>query len=154
MTPVRVGLGQLGEVADAHEHLGVRVAAAHLEVAAEARREARADRLDDRVDEVRLAEPLEVGDRRVEAVEVLGRVGDQHRRRPQALGEVPVGAVEAEHVVDARLVGHEDLVGVERVDAQREAGARAARRSSPGPSSSQSRPSESPRSMTSAPASR
>ncbi len=65
---------------------------------------------------------LEVGDRRVEAVEVLGRVGDQHRRRAQALGEVPVGAVEAEHVVDARLVGHEDLVGVERVDAQREAG--------------------------------
>ena len=77
----RVGLGELGEVADAHEHLGVRVAAAHLEVAAEARREARADRLDDRVDEVRLAEPLEVGDRLVEAVEVLGRVGDQHRRR-------------------------------------------------------------------------
>jgi len=31
------------------------------------------------------------------------------------------GAVEAEHVVDAGLVGHQDLVRVQRVDAQREA---------------------------------
>ena len=80
-----VGLGQLGQVADAHEHLDVRVAAADLEVAAEARGEAGADRLDDRVDEERLAELLQVGDRRVEAVEVVGRVGDQHGRRAQLL---------------------------------------------------------------------
>ena len=65
---------------------------------------------------------FEVGDRRVEAVEVVGRVRDQHRRRRQALGEVPVRAVEAEHVLHAGLVGHQDLVGIERVDAQLEAG--------------------------------
>ena len=120
--PRGVGLGQLGEVADPHEHLRVRMAPAHLEIAAEARREPHADRLDDRVDEVRLAEPFEVGDRRVEAVEVLGRVRYQHRRRRQALGEVPVRAVQAEHVLHAGLVGHQDLVGIERVDAQLEAG--------------------------------
>ena len=116
-----VRLGELGQVADAHEHLGVGVAAARLEVAAEARGEARADRHDDRVDEERLAEPAQVRDGRVEAVEVVGRVGDQHRRRAQPLREVAVVAVEAEDVVHARGVGHEDLVGVERVDAEREA---------------------------------
>ena len=116
-----VRLGELGQVADAHEHLGVGVAAARLEVAAEARGEARADRHDDRVDEERLAEPAQVRDGRVEAVEVVGRVGDQHGRRAQPLREVAVVAVEAEDVVHARGVGHEDLVGVERVDAEREA---------------------------------
>ena len=119
--PGRVGLGELGQVADPHEHLDVGVPAAHVQVAAEARGEARADRLDDRVDEERLAELLQVGDGRVEAVEVVGRVGDQHRRRAQALRDVAVVPVEAEDVVHARRVGHEDLVGVERVDAQREA---------------------------------
>jgi hypothetical protein len=38
------------------------------------------------------------------------------------LGEVPVGAVQAEHVLHAGRVGHQDLVGIERVDAEREAG--------------------------------
>jgi hypothetical protein len=89
--------------------------------APEARGEARADRLDDRVDEERLAERLQMGDGRVEAVEVVGRVGDQDGRRAQALGDMPVVPVEAEDVIHARSVGHEDLVGVQRVDAQREA---------------------------------
>ena len=129
----RVGLGELGQVADAHEHLGVRVAAAHLEVAPEARGEAGADRLDDRVDEERLAELAQVGDGRVEAVEVVGRVRDQHRRRAQLRRHVPVLPVEAEHVVHARRVGHQDLVGVERVDAEREAAGLEARRSPPAP---------------------
>ena len=62
-----------------------------------------------------------MGDGRVEAVEVVGRVGDQHRRRAQLLRDVAVVPVEAEDVVHARRVGHEDLVGVERVDAEREA---------------------------------
>jgi hypothetical protein len=35
---------------------------------------------------------------------------------------VPVRAVEAEHVLHAGFVGHQDLVGIERVDAQLEAG--------------------------------
>jgi hypothetical protein len=68
-----------------------------------------------------LAEPLEVGDRLLEAVEVLGRVGDEHGRRAQALGQIAVGSAQAEDVVDARLVGHKDLVGVHRVDAEDEA---------------------------------
>jgi len=78
------------------------MAPAHLEVAPEAGREADAYRLDDRVDEVGLAEALEVGDRRLEAVEVLGRVGDEHGRRALVLGKVAVGPVEAEDIVDAR----------------------------------------------------
>ena len=88
--PRAVGLGQLGEVADPHEHLRLGMAPAHLEVAPEAGREAGADRLDDRVDEIGLAEPFEVGDGRLEAVEVLGRVRDQHGRGAQALGELAV----------------------------------------------------------------
>jgi hypothetical protein len=115
-----VRLGELGQVADAHEHLGVGVAPADLQVAAEARGEARADRHDDRVDEERLAEPAQVRDGHVEAVEILRRVGDQHRRGAQLLRDVAVVPVEAEDVVHARGVGHEDLVGVERVDAERE----------------------------------
>ena len=51
----RVDVGQLGQVADAHHHLGVRVAAPHFEVAAERRGEAEADRLEDRVDAKRHA---------------------------------------------------------------------------------------------------
>ena len=64
---------------------------------------------------------LQVRDGRVEAVEVVGRVRDQHRRRAQPVRDVTVGAVEAEDVVHARRVGHQDLVGVERVDAEHEA---------------------------------
>jgi hypothetical protein len=63
-----------------------------------------------------------VTDRLVEAVEVLRAVGDQDGGRGQALGEVAVRGVEAQDVPHAGLVGHDDLVGVERVDAELEAG--------------------------------
>jgi hypothetical protein len=61
-----------------------------------------------------------VGDRRVEAVEVGRCVGDEHRRGAQLARHMTVVPVEAEDVVDARRIGHQDLVGVQRVDAQRE----------------------------------
>ena len=116
-----VGLGQLGQVADPHEHLDVGVAAADLQVAPEAGGEARADRLDDRVDEERLAELPQVGDGPVQAVQVVGRVGDQHGRRAELPRHMAVVPGEAEDVVHTGRVGHEDLLGVERVDAEREA---------------------------------
>ena len=46
----RIHVGQLGQVADAHQHLGVGIAAAHLQVAAQGGGEAEADRLEHRVD--------------------------------------------------------------------------------------------------------
>src|SRR5215212_5035031 len=97
------------------------VTPADLQVAPQARCEARADRLEDRVDEERLAELPQVSDGRVQAVEVVGRVGDQHGRRAELPRHVEVVPGEAEDVVHAGRVGHEDLVGVERVDAEREA---------------------------------
>ena len=51
----RVDVGQLGEVADAHHHFGVGIAAAHVQIAAQAGREAKADRLQDRIDPQRHA---------------------------------------------------------------------------------------------------
>ena len=120
MTPVVSASVSSVRLRDPHEHLGVGMTPAHLQITAEAGGEPRADRLDDRVHEVRLAELPQVRDGRVEAVEVVGRVRDQHRGRAQPVRDVTVAAVEAEDVVHASGVGHQDLVGVERVDAERE----------------------------------
>ena len=77
MTPGRVDVGQLGQVADAHHDLGVGVAAARLEVAAQRRGEPEPDRLQDRVDAELDARSREHVDGAVEAVEVGRRVGDR-----------------------------------------------------------------------------
>ena len=46
----RVGIGQLGQVADAHHHFGVGIAAADFQIAAQAGGKAEADRLENRID--------------------------------------------------------------------------------------------------------
>ena len=118
--PGRVGVGQLRDVADAHQDLDGRVARADLHVAVEGRREPEADRLDDRIDDVGPAERLEVGDAPVQGVELGRRVRDQDRRGPELTGHLQVLAVQAQHVVDAGPVGGEDLDGIEGVDAEGE----------------------------------
>ena len=69
--PGRVGVGQLGDVADPHQHLGTGVPRADLHVAVERRREPEADGLDHRIDDVGAAQRLEVGDGPVQGVEIL-----------------------------------------------------------------------------------
>ena len=116
--PGRVGLGELGQVADPHQHLGLGMAAANLDVARQRRGEAGVDRGQDRVEQVGAAELLHPGRHPAEAVEVVRILGDQHRRRAQALGQVDRLRREAEHVVHAGGIGHADVLGVERVDAE------------------------------------
>ena len=71
--PGRVGVGQLGDVADPHQHLGPGVPRPDLHVPVERRREPEADRLDDRVDDVGAAQRLQMGDGPVQGVEILRR---------------------------------------------------------------------------------
>ena len=54
----RIDVGQLGQVADAHQHLGVGIAAAHFQIAAQRRGETEANRLDHRIDAKRHAPRL------------------------------------------------------------------------------------------------
>ena len=74
----RVDVGELGEIADPHHHLGLGVALADVEIAAEARGETEADRLEDRIEAVGDAGSVEPTDRGLKAFERGGHVGDRH----------------------------------------------------------------------------
>ena len=63
----RVGVGQLGEIADAHHHFGIRIALADLQIAAQAAGEAEADRLEHRIDSQPHAGRRQLFDRFVES---------------------------------------------------------------------------------------
>ena len=69
--PGRVGVGQLRDVADPHQHLGRGVARPDLHVPVERRRETEADGLDHRIDDVGASQRLEVRDAPVQRVELL-----------------------------------------------------------------------------------
>src|SRR5207245_347029 len=78
--------------------------------------EAEADRLDDRVDEIGHAPPLQGGDRRLEGLEPRPEVGDRHDaslRARELAGRVEVRAVHAEDELGAGCHGGADLSGVE-----------------------------------------
>ena len=83
----RIGVGQLGQVADAHHHFGIGIAAADFEIAAQAGGEAEADRLEHRIDPQRHAGGGEELDRFVQAAERGKIVGhDDHLAAPVAGG--------------------------------------------------------------------
>ncbi len=136
--PGRVGLGQLGQIADSHQHFGPGVAATNLDIAGKRCREAGVDWSQDRVEQVRPLEFLHPGGQPVQAVEVVRVLGDQHRGGAQVLRQIDRIRREAEHVVHTGRVRHPDVLGVERVDAQRQPATPAAPRSSAAPRSATS----------------
>ena len=73
-----VYVGEFGEVADAHHHLGLGMAPADVEVAAEAGGETEADRLQHRIEPTGHAGSPQPGDRLVEALHGCGHVGHHH----------------------------------------------------------------------------
>jgi hypothetical protein len=138
--PGAVGVGQLGEVADAHHQFGVREAAARLDVAPERRGEPEPDRLQDRVEPVLHPGRAQHIDGAGEAVEVGRRVRDRDHldagaKLVPAAGVFDVGAVHAEYQfrTGGERGGH--LVRVEAVDRDAKAVGfqRADRLADPGP---------------------
>ena len=123
--PGRIDVGQLGQVADAHHHRGVGIAPADLEIAAERRREAEADRLEDRVDPERHAPAVEELDRRVQPVERARPVGDGDDLDAPVGGPVAVGRVDAQDQLGPGRDGRGDLGRVEAVDRDADALGRA-----------------------------
>ena len=95
----RVGVGELGEVAHAHQHLDLGQAPAQLVIAHDRGREAEMDRVEDRVGQERpagRAQPLAGSDQAVQLA-VAGR--DQHRHGVGLEGEVERVLVQAEQEV-------------------------------------------------------
>ena len=108
----RVGVGELGEVADAHQDLDLGQAPTQLVIADDRVREPEMDRVEDRVGEERPAgreQPLAHGDQAVE-IAVPGR--DHHRHRAVSSRQIQRVLRQAEQEVGT--------------------GTRAPRRSSPG----------------------
>ncbi len=151
----RVGARELGEVADPHQLDRFRVATVHLGVSLERGHEPEADRLDDRVDQVRHPPALERLDARLERLDTLAEVGDHDDPRAgtrQLARDLEVGAVDAQHQLGAGLDRRADLILVEGVDAHAHPRARSSRTASPSPG--KGRPGVQPMSMMSAPLSR
>ena len=74
--PGGIGAGELGDVADAHELPGIRIAAPNLGVSLERGHEAEADRLNDGIDEVRDTPGFQALDARVQRLQTLSEIGD------------------------------------------------------------------------------
>ena len=110
----RVGGGELGEVADAHQHLGVWVSPPNFSVPLERRHEAEADRLEDRVDQIWDVQPrqfLEAGLERVEGAAQIGNHDHAGAAAGEIAGDVDVRAVDAEHQLGSGSHGGANLAG-------------------------------------------
>ena len=86
--PGRVRVGELGEVADAHQDLDLGQTPAQLVIADDRVREPEMDRVQDRVGEERPAgreQPLAHGD---QAVEIAVARGDHHRHRCRLVRQI------------------------------------------------------------------
>ena len=115
-----IGRGELGEVADAHQHPGFRVAPPRFGVALDRRGEPVADRLENRIDEIRDPAPGQRVEGRLQRVERSAELGhgDDARACPSEIArDLDVRAVDAEDELGARLDGRSNLPGIERVDA-------------------------------------
>src|SRR4030095_9292061 len=112
--------GQLGEVADSHEHLRLRPSSADLCVSLERRHEPKANGLENRIDEVRYAERLEAGEGRLQRIESTTQIGNRHHACAGAgkvTGYLEIRTVNAEHELGARIDCRSYLRSVEAVDA-------------------------------------
>ena len=147
-----VGVGELGEVAHPHQHLGLGQAAPQLVVAHDRGREAEMDRVEDRVGEERPARRSsrsQAGDQAVELA-VAGR--DQHRHGIGLEGEVERVLVQAEQEVrpgprprrssspDRRIDADQPALRLERLHGLLQVRETACRAGSPGRSRPHPRP--------------
>ena len=108
--PGRVHVGQLGQVADAHQHLGLGIAAAHFQVAAQRGREAEADRLEHRIDAERHAPAVAaLSTVRVQPFERGRHVGHGDDFAAPRAGRVHVAAVDAQDQLGPGGHGRLDL---------------------------------------------
>ena len=114
--PGGIHVGQLGQVADAHHHRGLGIAAANFDITAERGREAKADRLEDRVDAKGHALSAEEFDRLIEAFERAGLVGDRDDLDTPLRCTLAVARIHAQDELGAGRAGRGDLRRVEAVD--------------------------------------
>ena len=148
----RVDVGQLGQVADAHHHLGLGIAAAHFEIAAQRGREAEADRLDHRVDAERHAPAGQRLDGASSPSSVAGTSGTATTSQPQERAASTLLLLTLSTSSAPAFDRGLDLGGVEAVD--RDAQPLVAQRPTASPTPVQVTPGSQPRSITSAPSSR
>ena len=116
----RIGRGELGEVADAHEHPGFRITPPRFGVALDRRGEPVADRLENRIDEIRDPAPRQRVERRLQRVQRSAELGHGDDARPGArevARDLDVRAIDAEDELGAGADGRSNLLRIERVDA-------------------------------------
>ena len=112
----RIDVGEFGEVADAHHHLGGRKPATHVEIPAEARREPKADRFEHRIEPHLHAVVIEPLDRGVKALECGGHIGHHHHLTAPVGSGGHVRGVDGEHEARAGPHGGRDLPWLKAVD--------------------------------------
>ncbi len=112
----RVHVGELGQVADAHEDRRVGISPSDFQVAAQRSGESKSDRLENGVDAIGDSPSVEVFNRPVQAVERAGRIRDRHDLGAPVRGPLAIGGVDAQHQFRAGTDGSGHLVRVEAVD--------------------------------------
>ncbi len=115
--PRRVGVGEFGEIAGAHQHLGLGQAAAERGIAFERGGEAHVDRIEHRIED--RGDPLFLGPlrRRDQALQIAGGGGDEDGPGARPAGEMQRLASQAEDVIRAGADGAGEFVGIARIDA-------------------------------------
>ena len=111
-----VDVGQLGEIADPHHHRCLGVAFADVEIAAEARSEAEANRLEDRIEAVGDAVAVEPTDRGIKAFKRGGHVGDRHHLAAPVGGVLGVRGIDREDERRPGFHGCGNFTSVKAVD--------------------------------------
>src|SRR5690606_15534631 len=114
-----VRIGELGQVADAHEDRRAWVTLSHDEVSFERAREAEPDGLEHRIDAVAESGVIESRDRRVEAAEGRGLIGDHDdldARWVERVDDADVVAANAQDELRAARGRKLDLARIEAID--------------------------------------
>ena len=119
--PGTVGIGQLGDVADAHQHLLLWKTAAGFKIARDRLGEAKHQGIDYRVDDVGHAPGFEAFDVAFQAGLPLAKVGHDYDLLAIHLPcDIQIRAVDAQEVVKANPIGPQYVLAVERIEANRE----------------------------------
>src|SRR5262249_49954926 len=112
----RVGVRQLRQISDAHQHLRGGVAAAHFEITTQRGRETETDRLKDRIDPERHAPAVQLLHGLAETLQGCWFVWQSDNLTTPIAGGLDVRAVDAEHKLRSGPNGGLDLDRVETVN--------------------------------------
>jgi hypothetical protein len=115
-----VGIGELRDVADAHENARSGQPPAQLRVAQDRGGEAEGNGIEDRIEDEGPAAALEPLDGAENRIEVAGLRGDDHRHRRRLLGEGECLLAEAQKEIGAATAAAPQLLGVGGIDADLE----------------------------------